>query len=76
MTTLYRTFAAALCGLVLLGDICTLSVAADEEKPQPASVAPRDVRSRNFLLHTDLNDKDAEELLDRLENMLKLISAY
>lgn len=47
-----------------------------DDKPQPASVPPRDVRSRNFLLHTDLNDKDAEELLERLENMLRLISKY
>jgi hypothetical protein len=43
---------------------------------QPASVAPRDVRSRNFLLHTDLNDKDAQDLLKRLETMLTLISKY
>ncbi len=76
MISLNRVLAAGLCGLVLLGDICVFSVAADEEKPQPNSVSPRDVRSRNFLLHTDLNDKDAEELVDRLENMLKLISAY
>lgn len=43
---------------------------------QPESVAPRDVRSKNFLLHTDLNDKDAGELLERLETMLRLISTY
>ena len=49
---------------------------ADDDKPQPASVLPRDVRSRNFLLHTDLNDKDAGELLERLETMLALISKY
>ncbi len=48
----------------------------DDDKPQPASVAPRDVRSRNFLLHTDLNDKDAQDLLERLETMLALISKY
>ena len=47
-----------------------------DDTPQPASVSPRDVRSRNFLLHTDLNDKDAEELLEQLENMLRLISKY
>jgi len=43
---------------------------------EPDSVSPRDVRSRNFLLHTDLNDSDAQELLERLETMLKLISRY
>ena len=50
--------------------------AATNDKPQPESVAPRDVRSRNFLLHTDLNDKDAQDLLERLETMLGLISRY
>ncbi|MDA1161197.1 MAG: hypothetical protein O2983_16455 [Planctomycetota bacterium] len=49
---------------------------ADDEKPQPASVPPRDVQSRNFLLHTDLNDRDAADLLERLETMLRLISTY
>lgn len=49
---------------------------ADESQSSPASVAPRDVMSRNFLLHTDLNDRDAQELLDRLETMLRLISKY
>ncbi len=48
----------------------------EDDKPQPASVPPRDVRSRNFLLHTDLNDKNAQELLERLETMLRLISKY
>ncbi|MDA1166112.1 MAG: hypothetical protein O3B13_23700, partial [Planctomycetota bacterium] len=49
---------------------------AIEAEASPASVTPRDVRSKNFLLHTDLNDKDAEELLERLETMLRLISTY
>jgi hypothetical protein len=40
------------------------------------TVAPRDVRSKNFLLHTDLNDDDAKELTERLEKMLGLISKY
>ena len=43
---------------------------------EPASVAPRNVQSRHFLLHTDLNDSDAKDLLERLETMLELISAY
>ncbi|NQV28629.1 MAG: hypothetical protein HQ518_30115 [Rhodopirellula sp.] len=49
---------------------------ATDDQTQPASVAPRDVRSRNFLLHTDLNDNDAQDLLERLETMLRLISTY
>jgi hypothetical protein len=49
---------------------------AEKKTNEPASVPPRDVKSRNFLLHTDLNDSDAKDLLDRLETMLRLISRY
>lgn len=37
---------------------------------------PRDYRSRNFLIHTDLSKKEAQDLLKRLETMLRLISKY
>jgi len=37
---------------------------------------PQDYRSRNFLIHTDLPKEEAEELLERMETMLKLISKY
>ena len=37
---------------------------------------PRDVRSRNFLLHTDISDRSAAILLDKLERMAGLISKY
>lgn len=37
---------------------------------------PRDYRSRNFLLHSDLPKSEAESLLERLEAMLALISKY
>lgn len=37
---------------------------------------PRDVRSRNFLLHTDISDRQAQILLDKLELMIDLISKY
>ncbi|MFP6764035.1 MAG: hypothetical protein VB858_10460 [Planctomycetaceae bacterium] len=40
------------------------------------TVAPRIIRSRNFTLHTDLSDGAAEQLIERLEKMLKLISTY
>ncbi|MBC7816325.1 MAG: hypothetical protein IAG10_05475 [Planctomycetaceae bacterium] len=42
--------------------------------PQPAG--PRDYRSANFLVHTDLPEDEANDLLKRLENMLTLISKY
>lgn len=63
-----------LTAAILLAD-SGLQIAFAQDR-QPDSVRPRDVRSRNFVLHTDLNDKDAEELLERLETMLKLISSY
>ncbi len=37
---------------------------------------PADFRSRHFLLHTDMNPGEANELLGRLEKMLSLISDY
>jgi len=45
-------------------------------KPALTSGGPKDYSSKNFLLHTDLSEDDAKELLVRLENMLKLISTY
>jgi len=36
----------------------------------------RDFSSRNFLVHTDLAEAEANDLLDRLETMLRLISRY
>ena len=42
-------------------------------KNEPAA---RDVRSRNFLVHTDLSDRDAKDLVDELEAMLRQISTY
>lgn len=60
----------------LLGDATVSAVLAQVEKRAEGTVAPRDVQSKNFLVHTDLNDDDAKELLERLEKMLGLISKY
>jgi hypothetical protein len=38
--------------------------------------ACRDVRSRYFLLHTDLSEREAHDLVERLEVMLREISTY
>lgn len=38
--------------------------------------APRDVRSEHFLLHTDISDRQAQILLDKLEVMVELIAGY
>ncbi len=37
---------------------------------------PRDLRSANFILHTDLSDRSAKILLDKLETMISLVSQY
>lgn len=44
------------------------------ETVQPAG--PRDYRSANFLVHSDLPADEANDLLKRLETMLALISKY
>jgi hypothetical protein len=37
---------------------------------------PRDLRSAHFVLHTDISDRSAKVLLDKLENMIGLVSQY
>ncbi len=41
-----------------------------------AAAGSADYRSDNFILHTDLARDDAEELLTKLEAMLKIVSRY
>ena len=41
-----------------------------------AGQKPKSYYSANFLVHTDMPEKDAKELLVKLENMLKIISGY
>ena len=45
-------------------------------KKEVAARAARDVRSANFLLHTDLSDREANDLVEELEALLRQISAY
>lgn len=42
------------------------------DAPRP----PRNVRSPHFLLHTDVSDRSARVLLDKLETMITLVSQY
>lgn len=42
----------------------------------PSEQGPQTYRSRNFIVHSDVSPEDAKELLERLETMLSLISAY
>lgn len=41
-----------------------------------AQPGPRDYKSKNFLVHTDLSPEEANELLGRLETMIRLVSQY
>ena len=63
--------------------VCLLCVAAatcavgQDVRDRNADVRrPQDYRSRNFLIHTDLANDDAEALLQKMETMLKIISRY
>lgn len=73
-----RVFLAA--GLAVLAVTCcaqVLQAQGREDDDKTASAGkPADYRSRNFLLHTDLPPREAENLLERLETMLALISKY
>lgn len=57
-----------------------VTLPAPSEAPRKTRIvrvqAPADFRREHFLLHTDLAPRDANELLDRLENMLTLIANY
>lgn len=42
----------------------------------PEPEAPREVRSRNFVLKTDLSPRSAQILLDKLETMFSIVGKY
>lgn len=56
----------------LTAPLVTAQVTEDRATPR----RPDNYRSRNFLVHTDLAKKDAEELLQKMETMLQIISRY
>lgn len=71
--------------LGLMSGILTSSAAfaqGSRSKPAPRGKlaatpdGPQTYSSKNFVVHTDLSKKDAEDLLQRLETMLVLISKY
>ncbi|MFZ5832117.1 MAG: hypothetical protein ACOY3P_18700, partial [Planctomycetota bacterium] len=77
-----------LCLIAALGLVLLCAPAAAQSprrKLEPTSARPaegkvgakvQDFSSAHFLVHTDLEAKEAQELLKRLETMLKLVSAY
>ncbi len=76
------TVVAIVIGLSLLAGGRAPSVAlAGPEKREATTDADREgglrtVRSKSFLITTDLSEEEARELLARLETMLRLVSAY
>ncbi|MFO1093991.1 MAG: hypothetical protein U0992_11875 [Planctomycetaceae bacterium] len=78
---LCRQVLISLATLALLVGGARPSARAEERKSRrvavvDASPEPRLYTSRNFQVMTDLSEERARELLERLETMLKLVSAY
>jgi hypothetical protein len=58
-------------------DVPAVHAQRRRSRTEPAAPAgPQVYRSRNFHLLTDLSREDTAELLERLETMLRLVSAY
>lgn len=51
-------------------------LAGKYQKLSTESVAPRAVRSQHFVVHTDISDRAARVLLDKLEEMIGFVSRY
>lgn len=70
----------AVVALLVFWAILPSTAAAQTPKAKKAKAAapagPADYESKNFLIHTDLSPNESQELLERLETMLKLISDY
>lgn len=61
----------------LLGCVSAAVAQSRPEKSKGEKAAgPADYRSEHFLVHSDLTPDEAKDLLERLETMLSLISAY
>ncbi|MFM9959664.1 MAG: hypothetical protein ACKV2Q_00355 [Planctomycetaceae bacterium] len=77
----WRVLTLFIAGMMLLAlpDLASAqTIAKSKSKKAEASqpVGPRDYRSANFLVHTDLPADEANDLLKRLETMLTLVSKY
>jgi len=62
-------------GAALCAQARPLLAQSKREKAKPAA-GPAEFRSQNFYVHTDLSKEEADELLERLETMLAIISSY
>ena len=78
---IHGTCLALIVGVCVLGVVDSAfaqSTAKGKGKKAEAAapVGPKEFRSTNFLVHTDLPADEAQDLLKRLETMLTLISKY
>jgi hypothetical protein len=64
-------FIAEHCACVLPAQTC-----GNPKRTEAVACAVRNVRSRHFLVHTDLSRSEANEVVERLEAMLGHFSAY
>ena len=55
---------------------CMHKLLRKPEETKAEACAVRDVRSRHFLIHTDLSPDEADDFVERLEAMLGQISTY
>ena len=74
--TLFETANAQTKGAATDSNDKTSEKSKSKKSATAEPLGPRDFRSPNFLLHTDLPKEEAEDLLKRLESMLGLISKY
>ena len=75
---LWAMVAVASCGFAAECRGCEAPAQAAQERTDTASAKheTRDVHSQHFLIHTDLSLGEADALLERMETMLRLFSAY
>lgn len=77
---LWGMLALTVAGGVLVVTSTAVAQSSGKSKAKKSDAAPpvgpRDYRSANFLVHTDLPEDEAKDLLKRLESMLALISKY
>lgn len=74
-------FCLAICGCVLASPAFAQSSSAKSRSKLPYTVLQSNgvrqtIRSQNFIVHTDLDQEGAADLIDRLETMQGLIAAY
>jgi hypothetical protein len=76
MPTMNRLCQAYFAIVLLIANGAPIRAQPPRGENDKTASGPVDYTSPNFLVHTDLPKGEAKDLLERLETMLKLISAY